>query len=528
MYCLLLLAAVTTAIPLPASAAPDCTGKEYLSEEFSNGARWEMCWESRIRENLVLSDVHYTPPDGETRRIISTARLSQLHVAYDDSDVTYNDITQFGLGGSYLIQLTEDDCPTGELLTIRTQPALCVWHSPGQDSYRTSTRSVEAESLTLFSVSQVGAYAYIVNWKFYADGAIEPQIGASGALQRSTAQLELPFGRQLQGDDDTLWLSHTHNYYWRLDFDLGESGVDDVVSESNITLSADGRREAVETVFTNEIARRVNPEDGRTWTIWDKLENGTPVEGNTGYRLDPVRAGHRLVRKDIEPYTDYDVFVTVANDCERFASQNARFNPDCLNHVLQYTEDEEPLDNKDIVLWHRVSFHHLPRNEDQRHMHTHWDGFTLEPVNVHAGTPSLDTTQNRTPEIAAISDQSHHIGDNVDIHIDWFDPDGDRVSVQATNLPSGLELIDDEHIHGTANEAGLFNVRLTASDGIGTGTREFEWRIVGDTSDNANEEIPQVAQSVSSGDSFFGHVHWLLILIMSAFVVTRYQSRTRQ
>ena len=78
---------------------PNCSGDALISETFSNGAKWEMCWESRIRENLVLSDVYYTPPNGEPKRILSTARLSQLHVAYDDSDVTYNDLTQFGLGG---------------------------------------------------------------------------------------------------------------------------------------------------------------------------------------------------------------------------------------------------------------------------------------------------------------------------------------------------------------------------------------------------------------------------------------------
>ncbi len=71
-----------------AATAPNCSGDALISETFSNGARWEMCWESRIRENLVLSDVFYTPPNGTPIRVLSSARLSQLHVAYDDSDVT--------------------------------------------------------------------------------------------------------------------------------------------------------------------------------------------------------------------------------------------------------------------------------------------------------------------------------------------------------------------------------------------------------------------------------------------------------
>ena len=118
-----------------AQATPQCSGEASISETFSNGARWEMCWESRIRENLVLNDVYYTPPRGERTRILSSARLSQLHVAYDDSDVTYNDITQFGLGGGYLVNLAQADCPFGELLYVLTRPAVCRWRSKGHDNY---------------------------------------------------------------------------------------------------------------------------------------------------------------------------------------------------------------------------------------------------------------------------------------------------------------------------------------------------------------------------------------------------------
>lgn len=50
---------------------------------------------------------------------MGSARLSQLHVAYDDSDVTYNDVTQYGLGGSYLQTLTQADCPSGDLLNVQ-------------------------------------------------------------------------------------------------------------------------------------------------------------------------------------------------------------------------------------------------------------------------------------------------------------------------------------------------------------------------------------------------------------------------
>ena len=100
--------------------------------------------------------------------------------------------------------------------------------SRGDDAYRTLNETFLSESLSMYSVSQVGSYAYIVTWKFYADGSIEPSVGAAGALQRSSDWAESPFGRQLQGGIDKSWLSHTHTYYWQMDFDLGNDANNDV------------------------------------------------------------------------------------------------------------------------------------------------------------------------------------------------------------------------------------------------------------------------------------------------------------
>ncbi len=485
VYCLLLLLACLPNAAT-AQASPDCTGDALITETFDNGATWQMCWESRIRENLVLSDVFYTPPNGEPKRILSSARLSQLHVAYDDSDVTYNDITQYGLGGGYLVELADVDCPYGELMLVQTRPAICRWRSQGRDNYRTAARSVEAESLSLFSVSQVGAYAYIVTWKFFSDGAIEPQIGATGALQRNSDKIELPFGRLLHGDDETLWLSHTHNYYWRLDFDLGESANDDVVTESKTRLTDDGDRQTTVEKFVAEQARMIDSDEPVAWEIWDGLEGDKPGANDSGYRIEPIRYGHRLERTDKEPYTEFDFFVTVANECERFASQNARFNPDCLNHVAQFANGESLVD-ADITLWHRVSFHHVPRNEDQRHMHTHWDGFAIEPVNIHKSTPGIDIANNSAPVIEDIEDQTSNLGLRIQWQLEFTDADNDGAHFSATGLPDGLQISDSGRIYGTANRAGTFAVNVTTNDDIASSAQQFNWTVL-DTSASTDKE----------------------------------------
>lgn len=472
LFALLSLVACTH---LANAAGPTCEPESRITQAFDNGSVWDMCWESRIRENLVLSDIYYTPPNGKPFRVLSSARLSQLHVAYDDSNVTYNDVTQYGLGGGYLLTLTSADCPLGQLLEIQKRPALCVWRNTAETGYRTVNRAVKTESFNLFSVSQVGAYAYIMSWTFYADGSIEPSLGATGALQRSTNDTELSFGRVLQGDPNTLWLSHTHNYYWRLDFDLGESATDDQLMETRYVLADDGTREQQTTTFTTEQARRIDPASMTSWTL---LDNNQPH--SAGYKIEPIRSGHRFERRDVEPYTDFDIFVTVANDCERFASQNARFNPDCLNNVLEYV-DGQSVENQDLVLWYRVAFHHVPRSEDQRHMHTHWDGFLIKPQNILSGTNSLIQKANTVPVLNSLVPLLNVVGDVIHEHIQADDADGDTLNYSGTGLPPGVSLDSQGHLNGQTNTVGIYVVTINTWDDFSQATQSFEWTVNGST-----------------------------------------------
>lgn len=448
-----------------------CSDDSRISQQFDNGAIWEFCWESRTRENLVLSDIIYTPPGAQPLKVISTARLSQLHVAYDDSDVTYNDVTQYGLGAGFLLTLDYSDCPDGELLNVGSRPGLCKRLTSSESGYQTATRSNKTQSLNLFSVSQVGAYTYILSWSFYANGAIEPSIGATGALQRNSEDTELPYGRVLENDENTLWLSHTHNYYWRLDFDLGESANDDVVSETRYELNEQGRRTQQITTFSSEQALRINPEAQATWTIQANAQPDSPA-----YVIDPIRSGHRYVRADVEPYSEYDFFITVANDCERFASQNARFNPDCLNNVLQYV-DGQSIVNEDLVLWHRVSFHHVPRNEDQRHMHSHWDGFLMKPRNVLSNTNTFNNATNNSPVFDSIPDRSNDVNETIHDHVTATDPDNDKVLFAARNLPDGITMNSQGHLHGEASAIGSFTVTVIAMDDHSEIEQSFNWTV---------------------------------------------------
>jgi len=60
-----------------------CPPAHQISERFDDGSGWDMCWESRQRENIVLSEISYTPAGGSAMSVLAELRLAQLHVAYD-------------------------------------------------------------------------------------------------------------------------------------------------------------------------------------------------------------------------------------------------------------------------------------------------------------------------------------------------------------------------------------------------------------------------------------------------------------
>jgi len=451
-----------------------CPIENSISIDFENGAGWDMCWESKLRENIVLSDIHYRAADNNTHRVISSIRLAQLHVTYDDDEVTFNDVTQFGLGGGHVSTLVESDCPGGKLINIDDRPGLCQHLASGNSAYHTSGSSRQTEALTLFSISQVGAYAYLVTWKFYDDGSIAPSIGAAGSLQRSSDDENSLYGRALGGVDGKSWLSHTHNYYWRIDFDIGDDANDDIVSEVSYVSDDQGRRLRNVERLLKESARKTDPDKLLAWYISNA---GEDITQSQGYVIEPLNYGHKLVHTNTEPFTDFDFFVSKQNDCERYISENQKFHPDCGEDILQFINEESLLD-QDIVVWHRISFHHVPRNEDRFQMHSHWDGFLMRASNFSSISPGHSgIADNSPPEIVIPAEQRNSTGETVEVAVVANDPDGDKIEFNADGLPDGIVINNSGVMSGQIEKAGDYNVTVNVSDSVHTSRISFNWKI---------------------------------------------------
>jgi primary-amine oxidase len=389
---------------LLAQSGLDCSSANLVDVTLPTGARWEMCWEHRAMEGIVYRDIHFTPPGGPRRKVLAQANLAQIHVPYDDNAARFHDVSSFGAGGNNLNSLEPSDCPNGDLLKFGTKNALCRQVEARGYAIKFGSRDMQGYQLSLFSVSQIGAYAYIAEWHFFDDGTIEPLMGAAGKLQRFDAAGADAFSWELGDNGDPVGgIAHIHNYYWRLDFDI-DGAENDAVQQIDLLPTADdeaNERYSISiTNVTTELAAAVNPATFRSWRILDTAvtnSDGHPIS----YEIAPLRTGHIHQGPSYEPWTSHQIYFTTNKLCERYATNNGACGGN--QNLASYTNGES-LVGEDVVVWYGINFHHLPRDEDQDVMPVHFDSFQISPRDWTSTNPlgyvtPAGPTATATPQV---------------------------------------------------------------------------------------------------------------------------------
>jgi primary-amine oxidase len=357
-----------------------CSAAFKIDHTLVNGARWQMCWEERAIEGIVLHDITFTPPHGATPiLVLAQANLATLHVPYDDNGARFYDETDYGLGGSNLQDLATADCPNGTRLVNGAKHDLCMATSSRGYAYKSYTAVAQGTQLDVHSVSAIGQYNYVEMWHFGDDGSIRPEMGASGQLQRfgGTTATGWPVGGGRTA------IAHFHNYYWRLDFDLNGAANDAVEQIAAAPNAARDQLTDTHTKLTVETATKVDPATSRTWRVLDTVAKNT--DGHAiSYEIFPSNANlfHGPV---YEPFTNNELYVTVNKPCEKWVAHNATTGG-CAGNVSAFVNGQS-LVGADVVLWYGTSFHHLPRDEDESHMDTHWTSFLIQPRDLTATNP---------------------------------------------------------------------------------------------------------------------------------------------
>jgi len=126
----------------------------------------------------------------------------------------------------------------------------------------------------------------------------------------------------------------------------------------------------------------------------------------------------------------------------------------------------------------------------------HWVGYWLTHAELAALPVFVDPpppVENRPPIVHAVPNQTHTVGDAVNLSIVASDPDGDPLTYLADGLPPALA-IDGQtgRIHGTVTQPASRVVTVTADDGRGGQTSTtFTWTVHAKPPDPPDPPTPQ-------------------------------------
>jgi len=372
-----LLSIAVLSLTSTAQARPNtssCPAGNTITKTFSSGAAWDMCWEIRDAEGVVLSDVHYKPRNKTRRRVLGEASLSQIQTEYDDGSATEFLVTDFGLGGSNLQTLTSSMCEGGQLRRHNGRDVLCeVTKANGYIyRYRNSTRR-QGSKLDIFSASNINAREFIIKWSFLENGSIEVASGLTGQFNKTATNLANGWQVTAQNRIATGFTDH---YFWRMDFDIANDNGNDIIEQIKSVPSIDRLTKTKQTqTISSELAASFTPADKKFWRVKDQSVTNAANQA-ISYEMVMLNYAQQSKGNSNSPWLSNDVYMTRYKACERFAVQNPTNN--CGSNVSEFVNGQN-INAQDIVVWYRLVHHTLPRDEDFSPAGVQWSHFILLP-----------------------------------------------------------------------------------------------------------------------------------------------------
>ncbi len=354
--------------------ASSCAAGNTISKTFSSGTAWDLCWEVKNEEGVVLSDIHYKAAGATRRKVLGEISLSQIQTEYDDGSPDQFLVTDFGLGGTKLQTLNSSMCEGGQLHKEAGRNVLCeISRANGYIyRYRDNVRR-QGSKLEILSASRINSREFILRWSFLENGTIEAGIGITGQFTKTTSDSSAGWTVTSQNKIST---SFTDHFFWRLDFDIGSSNSNDVVEQIKSVPSSDRLTKTKQTqTISSELASSFTPSDKKFWRIRDQNETNIASQP-ISYEMVMLNYAQQNKGNSTLPWLKNDVYITAYKACERFAVNNPTNN--CGSNVTEFVNSENT-DAKDIVVWYRMVHHTLPRDEDFSPVAVQWSNFILLP-----------------------------------------------------------------------------------------------------------------------------------------------------
>jgi Cu2+-containing amine oxidase len=338
---------------------------------FKSGSRWHLTLSAVKKFGLVITGASFQKPGSPFLYVLNDGRLGEVFVPYHAGQPRFLDISDHDFNPLPLppAKFTRPRQIIGGGMICKEVRDYLAY----MNAFRTPTRVRYGEEVVYFSVLDAYNYAYIMEWTFRDDGAIQVRAGSTGP--------KYPFDFEI---------GHMHDFTWRLDIDLNGANDNSAYWTRHVEDLTPPPPATDSTATDNKFL--IEEEGGRVWDPqqFNTLQifasglhngNGRP----TYYELVPMRSG---TARHSEPYTQKDFWVT-------------RYNPNQIYAVNlpTYIENPQRTVNKDLVIWYTGSEHHdgcsespgneecNSRDEDKNTVQILWTGFALIPNNLFDHTP---------------------------------------------------------------------------------------------------------------------------------------------
>ena len=392
-----------------------------------NFVQWQR-WQFRVSltpiEGLVLHEIAYDDPaTGRVRPILRRAALSEMVVPYASTDPAHRwknafDAGEWGMGRFVNSLALGCDClgeihyfdvvrstERGEADLVKN--AICMheedysilWKHQDLHSFRTEVR--RQRRLVVSAIYTVGNYEYGFYWYFYLDGTIQLEVKLTGIVQtQAVAPGEEPSNANMLAPG--LAAPH-HQHLFCVRLDPAVDGADNTVVEVDVETMppgpdnewANGFQSVARPLTSEREARRdVDPARSRSW----RIVNGTSTNrlGNpVSYKLLPtatptLHAHEQSAVSRRAAFGRHNLWVTPYEPEERRAAGEHPNQSNGEEGLAVWTEQDRPIEDTEIVVWHTFGVTHLVRPEDWPVMPVESTGFSLVPFGFFDRNPALD------------------------------------------------------------------------------------------------------------------------------------------
>ncbi|KAK1272980.1 Primary amine oxidase [Acorus gramineus] len=403
-------------------------------------ANWEMHVKPDARAGVLVSRAAVTDPEtGLRREVMYKGYASELFVPYmDPTDAwyfkTYMDAGEYGFGLNAMSLDPLNDCPRNARYIdavfaaadgrpyVRPGMACVFERYAGDIGWRHAESPITGlgilevrpkVTLVVRMAASVANYDYIVDWEFQTDGLIRIKVGLSGILMvKGTPYKNLtqvPNNEEMYGtllSENVIGVIHDHYITFRLDMDVDgadNSFVKVHLSKQETALGESPRksylkatREVAKTEKDGQVKLKLyEPSEFHIVNPSKKTRVGNPV----GYKVVPAGTAASILDSADPPqvrgaFTNNQIWVTPYSRSEEWAGGLFSYQSKGEDTLAVWSERNRPIENKDIVVWYTLGFHHIPCQEDYPIMPTVSSSFDLKPVNFFESNPILRAAPN--------------------------------------------------------------------------------------------------------------------------------------